>query len=159
MKQKTETEQLISNLKSIQKRISHLLASVSDSQDWQPDPEQWSFRYIAAHMATVEKECYMDRVIRIAAGEKPHFESYLNTGRDFSRLDLRDSLKEWTVTRQEIIDLLSALPDERWSLVGIHAAFGTITLYDVLQMMFDHDQDHYQGLQQMIDEYRTKAQD
>jgi hypothetical protein len=158
MKRKTETEQLFSNLISIQKRISHLLASVYDSQDWQPYPKQWSFRYIAAHMATVEKECYMDRVIRIAAGERPHFESYFNTGRDFSQLDLRDSLSEWAVTRQVIIDLLSSLSDERWSLVGTHAAYGTITLSNVLQMMFEHDQEHYSGLQQMIEKYRSKAQ-
>lgn len=151
------TEQLISKLKTTQKQLSALLESVAENQDWQLDPGQWSFRYIAAHMATVDKDCYRDRVVRIAAGENPHFESYFNTGWDFSRFDLRDSLHEWAVTRREIIDFVRALPEERWSLTGTHATFGTITLLDVLQMMLDHDQEHLQHLEQVISGYRTKT--
>lgn len=151
-------EQLISKLKTTQKQLSALLESVAEDQDWQPDPGQWSFRYIAAHLATVEKDCYQDRVLRIAAGEKPHFESYFNTGRDFGQFDLRDSVREWAVTRGEIIDFVRALPEESWSLFGTHAAFGTITLLDVLEMMLGHDQEHLQHLRQVMNEYGTKTQ-
>jgi hypothetical protein len=150
--------QLISKLKTTQEQLSALLESVADNQDWQPEPGQWSFRYIAAHLATVDKDCYLDRVVRISAGENPHFESYFNTGWDFSQFDLRDSLHEWAVTRQEIIDFVRPLPEERWSLVGTHAAFGTITLLDVLQMMLEHDQEHLQHLEQVMTKYRAKTQ-
>jgi hypothetical protein len=150
------SEQLISKLEATQKQLIALLESVSDDQDWQPDPEQWSFRDIAAHMATVEEDCYQDRVVRIAAGGNPHFKSYFNTGWDFSQFDLRDSIRKWAATRQEIIDFVRALPEEKWSLAGTHAAFGRITLLDVLQMMLDHDREHLQHLQQMVGEYRTK---
>jgi hypothetical protein len=155
MKREKEIERLINDLRSYQIRISHLLASMYDDQDWQPDKNDWSFRYIAAHMATVEVDCYKDRIIRIASGEDPHFESYFNTGWDFSQLDLNESIHRWAVTRQEIIDLLSALPEEKWSLVGTHSAFGTITLIDVLQMMHDHDREHFQDLQQMVDKFES----
>jgi len=151
------TELLISNLKTTQMRISDLLELVADDQDWQSDPGEWSIRYIAAHLATVDRECYRDRVIRIAANENPHFESYFNSGRDFSQYDLRDSLYEWAVTRQEIIDFVRALPENNWSLTGTHAAFGTITVLDVLRMMLDHDQEHLQHLEQAISRYKTKT--
>jgi hypothetical protein len=151
------TEQLISQVKSAQEQLSALLESVADDQDWQPDPGQWSFRYIAAHLATVDKECYRDRVVRIAAGENPYFESYFNTGRDFSQFDLRDSLHEWAVTRQEIVNLVRALPEEKWSFIGTHATFGKLTVLDVLRMMHDHDQEHIQDLHQVLGGYRTKT--
>ena len=152
------TEQLISKLKAAQKRLSTLLGLVADDQDWQREPEQWSFRFIAAHLATVERECFQDRVVRIAAGEGPHFESYFNTGRDFSRLDLRDSLHEWALTRQEIIAFVQAMPDEGWALAGAHATFGAITVRSVLQVMLNHDQEHLQHLERLLDAYRTKTQ-
>jgi hypothetical protein len=133
-----------------------LLESVADDQDWQSDSEEWSFRYIAAHLATVEKDCYQDRVVRIAADENPHFESYFNSGWDFSQYDLRVSLSEWMATRQEIIDFVSGIPEEKWLLTGTHTAFGTITVLDVLRMILDHDQEHLQHLEQEISRYRTQ---
>ncbi len=150
--------QVISKLKIIQEQLSDLLESVAGDQDWQPDPKEWSFRYIAAHMATVERDCYKDRVVRISAGENPHFESYFNTSWDFSRFDLRDSLREWTLTRQEIFDFVQALPDGAWSLTGTHATFGTLTVLGVLKIMLKHDREHLEHLEQVIERYRMKAQ-
>jgi hypothetical protein len=150
--------QIISKLKAAQRQLNVLLESVADDQDWQPDPKEWSFRYIAAHMATVDKDCFKDRVVRIAAGENPHFESYFNTGRDFSWFDLRDSLREWALTRQEIFDFVQALPEGAWSLTGTHSRFGTITVLRVLQVMLGHDQEHLEHLEQVIEGYRLRAQ-
>jgi hypothetical protein len=146
-------EQLIEQLQSTQAKVIALLESVADDQDWQPNPEKWSFRYIAAHLATVEKECLQDRVNRIAAGEYPHFESYFNTGRDFSQHDLADSLQAWAATREEIIAFLRTLPPERWRFTGSHAVFGRITLCDVLQTMLEHDQQHMRQLDRMMAVY------
>jgi len=151
-------QQIISKLKATQRQLSVLLESVADGQDWQPDPKEWSFRYIAAHLATVDKDCFKDRVVRIAAGENPHFESYFNTDWDFSRFDLRSSLREWALTRQEIFDFVQTLPEEGWSLTGTHATFGAITVLSVLKVMFNHDQEHLEHLEQVIERYRLKAQ-
>lgn len=151
------TERLISQVTSNQKQLSVLLESVADDQDWQPDPGEWSFRYIAAHLATVDKECYQDRVVRIASGENPHFESYFNNGRDFSQADLRDSLHKWAVTRREIVNLVRAVPEEKWLLTGTHDAFGTLTVPGVLGLMLDHDQEHLQHLKQSMDRHKTRA--
>ena len=152
----TDLKQLIRQLKSSQKEISLLLASTADDQDWQPDKKQWSFRYIAAHMATVEKDCYQERVVRIAAGEKPQFESYFNTGWDFSQFDLMASLNEWAVTRQEILDNVKVLSEQELSFTGTHDAFGTITILDVLKVMLDHDREHLQELHKLINEHKMK---
>jgi hypothetical protein len=147
-------EQFLIALKSGQEQVTTLLESVGDAQDWQSAPEEWSFRYIAAHLATVDKECFLDRLTRIASGENPHFDYYLNTGRDFSRLDLRDALQKWTTTRQEIIDFVQGLPEQKLSLTGTHVFFGVMSIPDLLQVIVDHDQEHLNELQQAIAIYK-----
>jgi hypothetical protein len=148
--------QMMDNLRATQNRLCGLLEAMANDQDWQPEPQEWSFRSIAAHLATVDKECYLDRVLRISAGENPFFKSYFNADRDFSLFDLRISLQEWKSTRREIFDLVNDLPQESLMLSGTHDAFGRITVLDVLKMMLDHDQEHIQHLELLAEKYRTK---
>jgi hypothetical protein len=150
-------EQWIDKIQSNREKLSGLLESVVGDQDWQPGPVEWSFRFLAAHLATVDKECYLDRVIRIAVGENPRFASYFNTGRDFSQVDLKDALREWSTTRQEIVDFVKGLPEEKLALSGVHEAFGRITVLDVLKMMSDHDREHLQDLERILEDYRVKT--
>jgi hypothetical protein len=156
MENGTRNDQINSVLVT-QKQLIALLESVADIQDWQPNPQEWSFRYIAAHLATVDRDCYRDRIIRISAGENPNFLSYFNSGWDFSHCELVDSLHEWAITRQEMIDFVSALPEDTWQLTGNHSAFGTITVLDVFKMMHNHDNEHIDELRQMIS--RCKLQE
>jgi hypothetical protein len=148
------TKQLIGKVRATQAQLTRLLKSVAVDQDWRPAPEEWSFRFVAAHLATVDKECYQDRVVRIAAGEEPFFESYFNTGRDFGMFDLLDSLRAWAATRGEIIDFVSNMSEEQFSSTGTHAAFGTLTVQRVLELMLDHDQEHIRDLEKMIGSYK-----
>jgi hypothetical protein len=148
--------QLIGEVQATQEQITRLLKSVAGDQDWQPAPGEWSFRFIAAHLATTEKECYQDRVVRISAGENPYFEGYFNTGRDFGMFDLLDSLHAWAVTRQEIIGFVSNLSEQQFSLTGTHAAFGSLTVQRVLELMLDHDQEHLRDLEKMIGVHKSK---
>jgi len=151
-------EQLISELETTQGQISALLQTMADNQDWQPDPDHWSFRYIAAHLATSENECLQERIRQIASGGNPHFERYLNTGRDFSPLDLRNSLHDWAETRHKIIDFLRALPEEKWSLSATHDIRGTVTILDHLRIWVDHDKEHLEDLEQMLVELTKRLQ-
>ena len=152
----TIPNQLIDQVRSTQAQLTNLLKSVAVDQDWQPAPGEWSVRSIAAHLATVDKECYQDRVVRIAAGESPRFESYFNTDRDFSKSDLPDSLHAWAVTRAEIITYVCAMSAEQFSLTGTHAAFGTLTVQRVLELMLEHDQEHIRDLEKSISVYRSQ---
>ncbi len=151
-------EQLISKLETSQRQLTVLLNFVADNQDWQPSPDTWSFRDHAAHLATVEKEAYWDRITRIAAAENPHYESDFNTGRDFSQHESRNSLSEWAVTRRKVVHFVRYLPKAKITLTGTHDSFGTITVLDVLQGMLDHDREHLGELTQLVADFRTEIQ-
>lgn len=152
----TIKKQLIQNVIASQNYLCALLESIADDQDWQADPSEWSFRYIAAHLATVDRDCYLDRVNRISAGENPYFEAYYNTGWDFSQFALSDSLRAWKTTRKKILELVDALPEDKLLLSGTHATEGKITVFDVLRMMSTHDQEHIQNLEPVLTQYSKK---
>lgn len=149
--------QLISDIQVSQQALSTLLLSVAGAQDWQPEPDEWSFRSIAGHMATVEKDCFFPRMSTIVAGLQPNFAYYLNDEWDFSRLDLTYYLDEWAMTRQVLIHFVRALPEEAFLLTGTHEKFGTMTVLDILQIMFDHDREHIEHLQTLLIQYKTEG--
>ncbi len=108
--------QLIEKLRATQGQFSIILESMAENQDWQPDTERWSFRFIAAHMATVEEECFLDRVKRFSTEDNPHFEHYDNTGWDFGQFELMNSLREWAALRRELLDMVCSMPENTWQL-------------------------------------------
>ena len=150
-------QELIHQLKISHVRLNTLLLAMSGVQDWQLNPDTWSFKYIAAHLATTEKECFFDRVTRIASGSHPRFDYYSNTGRDFSQTDLRNSLQVWTFARHALFSFVEALPPQKLSLTGTHAELGEITIVDTLKTMLDHDLEHLEELQYLTTAYRQSS--
>jgi DinB superfamily len=116
----SDVEALVSERDDLYARISSLLMSVAEDQDWTPDSEQWSFRYVAAHLAAVQRECILPRIRQIAAGESPELEFYWNTDRDFHGEDLVESVRAWAAYRGEALDFVRGLPPDRAALAGRH---------------------------------------
>ena len=142
-------EQLIEMLRATHRQFSIILESLAENQDWQPDTERWSFRFIAAHMATVEEDCFLDRVKRFSTNESLHFEHYDNTGRDFGQFELINSLREWAALRRELLDMVSSMPENTWHRSAAHSTRDTQTLLELLHIVLEHDQEHLQEVQQM----------
>lgn len=149
--------QLLNDIQASQQTLSALLLSVANAQDWQPEPHEWSFRSIAGHMATVDKDCFFPRISRIVAGLEPTFSYYLNDEWHFCHLDLTYYLDEWAATRQTMIDFVRALPEEALLLTCTHGTFGTMTVLDFLQLMYDHDREHIEHLQTLLIQYKTEG--
>lgn len=145
--------QLINELAISQQEVSRLLAAAAAIQDWQREPAEWSFRYLAAHLAAVEQERNLPRIQAIASGQQPHFHVYTESGADFARLDLNESLAAWREARNELLDFVTALPADADMLTGIHPAIGEITLLDALDEFHDQDLGHARHIRQLIEDY------
>ena len=70
-------EQLSKQVAESCEQMSQLLLSVSQQQDWRLAPEEWSFRYLAGHMAVTDSECWQPRIHQVAAFERPYVASVL----------------------------------------------------------------------------------
>jgi hypothetical protein len=141
---------LARELEDARVRVSQILEGVADDQDWSSGDPHWSFRFVAAHMEACDTECVLVRVRQIAAGAKPNFEFYENTGWDFSDRDLRDSLRGWERSRAEIISFARSLSADRLARTGHHKTFGDITVTDYLAIALEHDLAHLKDLETML---------
>lgn len=152
MVDRTRTE-LLEALQASQQELVKLLSSMAVVQDWQPEPAEWSFRFIAAHLATVEQKCHLPRVKRIASGARPHLDQYANNPTDFGRRDLDESLQRWIETRQELLDFVAELSEEELTYVGLHDVIGPMTVLDTLEEVLDQDQGNRRHVYELIVAY------
>ena len=143
-------QQLLDELDASQREVSQLLESMVHVQDWQREPVEWSFRFLAAHLVTVERECHFPRVVRIAAGEHPYFDGYSRTDLNLGGHDVRESLAQWEQVRRQLIEYVAALPNERLDLTGVHADVGDMTVLDALDEIVAQDQGMARHVQQLI---------
>ena len=148
-------EDQIADLQASQDRICAIFYSVANHQDWQPQPDEWSFRFIAAHMAQVELDCHLHRVLDISSGRNPHYDYYNNDGWDFSSYAIQDSISLWRERRNEVAMALRRLDETQLNQTGTHALFGTISAVDVLRLALDHDAEHEAHLQEILAQFKA----
>lgn len=150
-------DQYLRELQSSQAQVVRLLESMADVQDWQPEPAEWSFRLIAAHLATVEQACHFHRVVAIASGGTPGIDLYTNRAIPPAPADLQESLQKWIAMRRRLIAFVAALAEPQMAYVGIHPVVGPVTLLEVLQDILDQDQGNLRHVYQLITAYYEEA--
>ena len=142
--------ELLDALQASQQQVVKLLETMADRQDWQPEPAEWSFRMIAAHLALVERTCHLARLQDIATGTSPHLRLYANTTPDVQHRELRDSLQQWIATRRQLLDFVGGLRDHELHYVGIHARVGPMTVLDILEEILEQDKGNLRHVRQLI---------
>ncbi len=150
-------EQLLEDLQHSQSQVVRLLESIADVQDWQPEPAEWSFRLLAAHLATVEQTCHFQRVMGIASGDTPYFGPYIHRNIALAHADLRDSLQQWIAARRRLLGFVAGLSSAQMTYIGVHAAVGPMTVLDALQEILEQDQGNLRHVRQLILAYYEEA--
>jgi hypothetical protein len=143
-------QQLLQELQTSQQQVVDALAATERIQDWQREPVEWSFRYLAAHLAAVERQCHLRRVKRIAAGGTPEIQGYIDIADDLGEHDMHESLRAWIAARQQLIKYVRELDDRQLRYVGIHEKIGAITVLDTLQEILDQDYGNFRHVCQLI---------
>ena len=151
-------DELLKELQRSQKQVVKLLAVIAPVQDWQPDPVEWSFRFLAAHLASLEQTCHLPRVIRIASGETPTLDLYSNTAADYQHSDVHKSLKRWVAVRKELLDFVKRLTPRQLTYIGIHESLGPITIVELLHEILEQDQGNLRHVRQLILAYQEDHQ-
>lgn len=152
-------ETLLTKLRLSQKFLATLLELTSEVQDWQPEPAEWSFRLIAAHLVTMERDFYAPRVKRIAAGENPHFRRYVSTSVDPDFGDVNDSLRQWTMERERLLNFVASLSQDELEQTGTHEIQGTMSTVDALRELEEHDLREFRHVEQLIEDYLESVQE
>jgi hypothetical protein len=151
-------EQLLQELQRSQTQVVNLLEAMASIQDWQPEPAEWSFRFLAAHLAALEQTCHLPRVISITSGETPTLSLYTTTAAEYHKADLHKSLKRWLSVRRELIDLVASLSPRQLDYVGIHESLGPLTVLELLHEILEQDRGNLRHVRQLIIAYQEEHQ-
>lgn len=113
--------------------------------DFRPDPERFTLREAAAHLADWEP-IFLERVLRIRDEEKPFLpdidEGQLAITNDYAHSDAHASLRRFREGRAKLSAALRALPAEAWTRMGHRDKIGDLTLEDMAVFVVAHDGYH-----------------
>lgn len=124
--------------------------------DWQcrPAEGEWCLTEVACHLRDVEREVH-----------QPRFRALLRADNVFLSGAVADSwveerryrdqsgpaaLAEFCAARRETVAMLTGLPDEMWQRTGQHAFFGPTTLHELLYLVVQHDEAHWEQIQELL---------
>ena len=136
--EKTERDQYVAIVRSTQDRLKAALAGVPKKLlTWRPAPGKWSIHEIICHMRDAERLGYLHRYTRILAEDNPTFPDVdgdaLALERQYRRLSLRDTLRDWRIARKESLAVLKKVKAPQWSRLGTHETAGPMSLETILQ--------------------------
>ena len=107
----------------------------------------WGIVEIIPHLRDWE-EIYLDRATRILNEDRPALPGFDDTlwsiERDYRGQDPYETFDRFSALRAELVGVLKAATPEQWERVGIHGAYGEITLHWMADHICDHDEEHLQ---------------
>lgn len=142
-------EYLLSALEGAPDVIAALLTDLpaGDAALWdrRPDPERFTLREIAAHLADWDV-IYRERLERTRDEDNPFLpdvdEGRVALDRDYARSDPRESLTRFARNRAAVVALLRALPADAWTRPAEKEGVGTLTVEAQVTLICAHDGHH-----------------
>jgi len=140
---------LLLDLESAPEALARLLAGVSDPAAWdrRPDPDRFTLREMAAHLADWEG-VFLGRLTQTRDEENAILhgldEGQVAIDRDYAHADPQECLTRYGAGRKEIVAFLRGLSPEQWGRVGTHTEIGPISLEAQVVLIAAHDGYHRQ---------------
>ena len=140
------------------KSFLDIIEGLSDEQiRWQIISGKWSIFENIVHLATYQ-HAFMKRLDQILSEERPQFQRYVAESDPLfydncSRVT-REIIQDLITTRREIIAKTFSLKDEELRRVGIHVAFGEMTVIMWLNFFLLHEAHHLFTIFKLVPELR-----
>jgi DinB superfamily len=142
----TRREAIVSRLRAQLQDIDWILDGASEERlSRTPDPPAWSARENLAHLAR-HHEVMLDRIERILREDRPAIARY-NAAADpdwptWSKKPMGDVLHALRDLRAQLVSRVEALSEGELERVGVHGAFGPLSLAQWLEFFLIHEAHH-----------------
>ena len=149
-------ESQLVRLKTQLESVDVLFAGASPERiDRRPASGKWSARENLAHIGRYH-EIFLERVRRILAETSPQFARYRaeeDPGwQEWASKPFEEIRNQVTALRMKLIDTIAGLQASDYTRVGIHSAFGEMTLSLWLEFFLVHEAHHLYVILQRIRE-------
>ncbi len=139
---------LLIDLASAPDVLAKLLEGVTGpAWDRRPDPERFTLREVAAHLADWD-QVFLGRLTQTRDQENPTLqgldEGQVAVDNDYAHADPAQSLARYQAGRAKTVAFLRALSPAQWARTGAHTELGPITLEAQAVLIAFHDGYHRQ---------------
>ncbi len=141
-----QVDELIARLASIPTRIAHGVARRNLEQlQAAPAPNTWSAQDILAHLRAAD-DIVTSRIYMVLVRDNPPLTAYdERRWAEVSRyhsIDFATSLSLFALRRAEVVMVLQNTNDEEWRRVGTHEVRGQVSLFEIVQGLVEHEEEH-----------------
>ena len=153
---------LLTRLSDQPNALDHLLSGLTEAQIRQrPQTGKWSIFENLAHLGRYQ-EVFLDRAQRIIAEETPHFSRYATDDdlgfAEWSRLSWQTLTEQMRGERTTLSAFLSILREEQIRRIGLHPAYGPMTLEGWTEFFLLHEAHHFFTILRLGGSLRTSEQ-
>ena len=139
---------LLIDLESAPDVLAKLLDGVSGpTWDQRPDPERFTLREVAAHLADWE-QVFLGRLVQTRDHDNALLqgldEGQVAIDHDYTHADPAECLARYGASRAKTVAFLRALSPEQWARSATHTELGPITLEAQAALIAFHDGYHRQ---------------
>lgn len=105
-------------------------------------------------MRDVEREVHLARYKAVISQENPFLSGVTSdewaATRSYHAQNGREAADTFFSLRRQSLEKLRELDYEQWQRTGTHAFFGTTTLQELINLAVQHDQAHWQQIQELL---------
>lgn len=124
--------------------------------DWQcrPAEGEWCLTEVACHLRDVEQEVHQPRFQAILRADNAFLpgavaDSWVDERR-YRDQSGPAALAEFCAARRETAAMLTGLDAAMWERTGQHSFFGPTSLHELLYLVVQHDQAHWEQIQELL---------
>ncbi|MDX1664463.1 MAG: DinB family protein [Candidatus Promineifilaceae bacterium] len=153
---------LLERLQAYPQRISRALVG---EVDWEcaPAPGEWCLTEVVCHLRDVEREVHQPRFRALLTTDGAFLPGAVADewveSRQYREQDGAQALTEFIEARIGTIELLPNSTDPLWQRQGQHAFFGPTSMHELLYLVVEHDQAHWEQIQLLLEEGRRSRSD
>lgn len=142
---------IVTSLKETPETVRQLLSGLPEKGlTSKPSSTEFSILEHVCHLRDIEKEGYAVRIKKLLTEIDPLLADIdgnkLAEERVYNQQDFRTALIEFTIARDNNVQVIEGLSLVQLSRRGIFENVGSVSLERLLLMMRDHDQDHLKEL-------------
>jgi len=146
---------LLEGLSATPTVLNHMMSNAMKSTwDKRPDPERFTLREVAAHLADWEG-VWFERLDKVRTQEMPTLQGYdpddFLKKNNYAQIEVGTSLKRFQEGRAKILKMLEALEVSQWSRKGNHTERGLLTMQDLAVIIVGHDSYHLRQVAEWIE--------
>jgi uncharacterized damage-inducible protein DinB len=148
---------LLQALASTVPDISRVMRNLGDTtENWRPNPREWSCREILAHLNFVE-EAYLSRMRRVLTEKEPQVPAiHLLEFHDTSG-SMEELIQSFRNSREVTLVFLQGVSPAGWQRTAIHETKGRLSLRYLVQDLVNHDIEHTNQLVETIGKWRKQS--